>query len=168
MRLVALLVFLLVSSSAASAQQRFVEACIAASQVDAVPEDARKICSCSAERSMQSGISASSLDGLMQYLDADGDLDVTGAPAPIQALSEVVGQTLFTCVFDAFDEAMVASGATRVDPPVSGTSSTGASAEAAVGEGMVSGATSRTARPRPGSGKRVVQAGKGAVYRILG
>lgn len=169
MRSVALLLFLLASSSAPVAQQRFQSACVDASGKEASmeAEDARVICACAAETAMMQGISGASLDGLMQYIGADGALDLTGAPPPVQALSEVVVQGLFICLFQQIDDALATMEITSIpeeNVPQVPLAETPSSATA--GPPFSPEAAPRATPPPSGSERRATRAGRGATVRI--
>jgi len=115
MRFLGLLLFVLASSAAPEAQQRFIDACVASAADDDVQgADMPSVCACGAERAIGRGISGASLDGLMQYVGPDGNLDLGAAPEPVQALSEIVIEGLFSCLFDS-----VQGAATSHSTPVS-------------------------------------------------
>ncbi|GAB5535602.1 MAG: hypothetical protein Rubg2KO_18510 [Rubricoccaceae bacterium] len=102
MRFVGLLCLVLASSTAPEAQQRFIDACVASAADDDVQgADMPSVCACGAERAISQGISGTSLDGLMQYVGADGNINLDAAPEPVRALSEVVIEGLFSCLFDS-------------------------------------------------------------------
>lgn len=161
MRLAALFLFVLTSSSAPVAQQRFVEACMKAG-TGADPADAQAICGCAATAALNQGISGASLDGMMDYVDAQGDLALETAPAPVQALAEVVGQGLFGCAMERIEDALATMEMAPQSPEETG------SAGSVAARPKAAPALPRVTPPRTSAQRRASQAGRGAAVRIRG
>ncbi len=179
MRLVLGLLALLLAAGPASAQDRFVAACVASAADEDLGEiDPAEICGCAAREVLAAGVPAARLDAFAAHVPASGALDVDAIPEPLRATAEQAVAGIMTCAL-ATSLGPTADGAAlaqlRVDTEVL------ANPERPDG---VSGSAPRPAAPaaapvtptlppglRTGDGTspvRTQQAGAGAAVRIVG
>ncbi|MEM1117973.1 MAG: hypothetical protein AAF845_16585 [Bacteroidota bacterium] len=177
MRLLAVAFLLLGLAVPASAQSRYVEACVASSADEPSLDraGAETLCACSADRALSNGLAAARLDALVDYADPEAgyDLDLEGAPEAVQETALIVVGSLMECLLTQGMEEMVEAFATAASEGMSA-SSEPVSTKPKTGETASTPASAPAVAPRSGirtgNGTGTVlstQQGSGAAVRIV-
>ena len=185
MRLTLGLLLLLLAAVPASAQSRFLTACMASGERDAsLSVDAvASICGCTETQSLASTLTSADLDRYVAYLHSQGETASLGidddAPEDITAVSGVLIESMMTCLGGEIAMAKAESPSPRATVAPTQAVHVPAAVEAAGKTLMEEGQTSLAPAPvvvaapglRTGDGTgavRAEQSGRGAAVRIRG
>ena len=157
-RLLGLFVVLAAVSAPASAQDRFLEGCVASAEGhDLGGADPAVVCQCAAERAIARGIPAATIDAVVDVDETSGE----AVPEVVEAAGALLAESLFACAVDAVP---AVEAAPEADVPP-GAAVTGAP----VPPPPAPPAPPVGIRTGDGTGPvRAEQDGKGGVIRILG